>query len=238
MMKISLPLVLLGLAGAAMLAHPRPLSADPASGDDDDTPVFSVPSTQSTAHRSTARPSATSKLPPHSPAARALPRKESASDDPAPFAPRAAVRTPLDPSGEDPSVPDGAVRDDAPWMLSTAVTLAHNPPPVGWNRLDVLVTDPATSEPVTGLALHAEVTRGTAHSRAVHPAVMEAGRGHYIFTVDLPARGSWRIRLSANDPDKGSISRTVQISAGSRQRWTPAPDPAPLEGEASSSDAD
>ncbi|MCA1595930.1 MAG: hypothetical protein LC772_05860 [Chloroflexi bacterium] len=181
-MKIRVGCVLFALAGAAFLTHPRPLSADPAMGDDE-SPVFGVPT--NTSHRP-ARRSAQPRPAP-SPAARPVPaRPQRSSVKPESLPADPAVTDPVgsDPSLQDspvqPDVPPGSVRDDAAWMLSTRVVMAHNPPPVGWNRLDVLVTDPATGRPVEGLLLHAAVLARGQRSPDAQPFVTEAGGGHYV----------------------------------------------------------
>lgn len=95
-------------------------------------------------------------------------------------------------------------------------TISPNPPVVGSNALDLLVSDPATGKPLTGLKLSATVAMRSMDMGTTRPAVKETGHGHYKATVAFNMKGPWRVTL------KGGANATLDFQPGSPKKWTPA----------------
>lgn len=112
--------------------------------------------------------------------------------------------------------------------LPVTVTPAQNPPVVGDNRMDVLVTD-ASGKPVTGLKLMATVAMTSMDMGTDRPKAVEGKDGHYSVPVKFSMKGLWRVMLM-NDgkADKNSAVHTVlDFNVDGKTRWMP---PKPMAG--------
>jgi hypothetical protein len=83
--------------------------------------------------------------------------------------------------------------------MPVTVTLSPNPPIVGDNTLDVLVTD-AGGKPMTGLKLMASVAMTSMDMGTAKPKVTEGKDGHYAVTVAFSMKGPWRVSVTVTPP--------------------------------------
>ena len=104
--------------------------------------------------------------------------------------------------------------------MPIAVTLAQNPPAVGENTLDVVVTD-ANGKPATGLKLMATVAMTSMDMGTERPKAIEGKDGHYSVPVKFSMKGPWRIVLM-NDgkADKNSaVNATIDVNVDGKTKW-------------------
>ena len=104
--------------------------------------------------------------------------------------------------------------------LPVTVTLTQNPPAVGDNTLDVLVSD-VSGKPVTGLKLMAAVAMTSMDMGTEHPKSIEGKDGHYAVPVKFSMKGPWRVTLT-NDgkADKSSAVRTtLDFNVDGKTKW-------------------
>jgi nitrogen fixation protein FixH len=94
-----------------------------------------------------------------------------------------------------------------------SVSVTPNPPVRGDNALDILVTDPATGKPVSGLKLSASVEMATMDMGITKPAVKEMGNGHYAATATFSMNGPWRVTLVQG----GKTLATQTFQAGGKR---------------------
>jgi hypothetical protein len=99
----------------------------------------------------------------------------------------------------------------APFSLTA--TLSPNPPKVGANSLDLLITD-AKGAPATGLRLTADVFMTNMNMGTTHPVAKEAGKGHYKLVANFLMEGPWRITLKG-----GGLNQSLDFQAGNKQLW-------------------
>ena len=133
------------------------------------------------------------------------------------------------------SMPGMPMGDGAPsdWMPVT-VTLAQNPPVVGDNPLDVLVTD-AAGKPMTGLKLMASVAMTSMDMGTAKPKVVEGKDGHYAVTAAFSMKGPWQVTLMTDPKAKkaAALHTALTFDVGSKDKWvSPQAPKAPTEGEA------
>jgi hypothetical protein len=100
--------------------------------------------------------------------------------------------------------------------VSLFVTATLNPaaPQTGDNTLDLMVAD-AAGKPVTGLTLTTSVAMTSMDMGTTHPAVSEAGSGHYTTKVNFSMDGPWRVNVLA----PGSKIAVFDFNAGSKTPW-------------------
>ncbi len=104
--------------------------------------------------------------------------------------------------------------------LPITVTLAQNPPAVGDNMLDVLVTD-AGGKPVPGLKLMATVAMTSMDMGTERPKAVEGKDGHYSVPVNFSMKGPWRVTLM-NDgkaDKKNAVQSTLDFSVDGKTKW-------------------
>jgi hypothetical protein len=105
--------------------------------------------------------------------------------------------------------------------LPVTVTPMPNPPIVGDNTLDILVTDTG-GKPVTGLKLTATVEMTSMDMGTTHPKVTEGKNGHYSVTVNFSMKGPWRVTLASETPQNKqapAVHAALDFNAGSAQKW-------------------
>ena len=99
------------------------------------------------------------------------------------------------------------------------VTLTPNPPAVGDNKLDLLISN-SDGTPAKGLKLTATVAMTAMDMGTAHPAVKEGVDGHYYLTANFAMAGMWRVTLtSPPDNSKNKISESYDFDAGSKKVW-------------------
>ena len=104
--------------------------------------------------------------------------------------------------------------------LPVTVTLTQNPPAVGDNTLDVLVSD-ANGKPVTGLKLMAAVAMTSMDMGTEHPKSVEGKDGHYTVPVKFSMKGPWRVTLMNDGKvDKSSAVQTIlDFNVDGKTKW-------------------
>jgi hypothetical protein len=110
---------------------------------------------------------------------------------------------------------------DRPKRLNVSATLSPNPPAVGANMLDIVVTD-ANGKPVTGLKLATSVAMTSMDMGTEHPQVIEGPAGHYITMVSFSMSGPWRVMLAGSVPGAdptGAVRAALDFNVGSTQKW-------------------
>lgn len=114
--------------------------------------------------------------------------------------------------------PGGELAPAAPAeQLPVVVTLSPNPPIVGDNKLDIMVTDPRTGLAMAGLKLSTAVAMKTMDMGTGHPAVHETGGSHYSTTVHFSMAGPWTVTLVGAGPS--GLHETLDFDVGSKERW-------------------
>ena len=106
--------------------------------------------------------------------------------------------------------------------LPVAVTLTPNPPIVGNNILDVLVTD-AAGKPVNGLKLSAAVAMTNMDMGTGRPKVEEGKDGHYAITVNFGMKGPWRVVLLSDTKGgykANAVRTTLDFNVDGKTMWT------------------
>ena len=104
--------------------------------------------------------------------------------------------------------------------ISVTVSLNANPPLVGDNTLDVLLTD-ASGKPMTGLKLSASVAMASMDMGTDHPKIVEGKDGHYAVTVKFSMKGPWRIALMSDaKSDKAKTVRSIlDFNVDGKTKW-------------------
>ena len=95
--------------------------------------------------------------------------------------------------------------------LPVTVTLTPNPPIVGDNTLDVLVTDTG-GKPVTGLKWTATVEMTSMDMGTTHPKVTEGKNGHYTTEAEFSMKGPWRVTFTVTPPNQKPFSKPFDIN--------------------------
>ncbi len=110
----------------------------------------------------------------------------------------------------------GAKRPQKPMAASLSVTATINPvaPKSGDNTLDLLITD-AAGKPVTGLKLTSSVAMTSMDMGTTHPAVTDAGNGHYKAIVNFGMDGPWRVVVRG----QGAKIAVLDFEPGSKTPW-------------------
>ena len=105
--------------------------------------------------------------------------------------------------------------------LPAIVTLKQNPPVVGENRMDVLVTD-ASGKPVKGLKLMATVAMTSMDMGTERPKLVEGKDGHYAIPVKFSMKGPWRVTLMNDGKvDKSNaVHTTLDFNVDGKTKWT------------------
>ncbi|MCA1596525.1 MAG: FixH family protein, partial [Chloroflexi bacterium] len=110
-----------------------------------------------------------------------------------------------------------------------AITLRPNPPIMGDNTLDILVTDPASGKPIAGLKIDAVVSMESMDMGTTRVRAKELGGGRYRAIVTFSMNGPWRVILTGIGSG-GRLSTTLHFMPGSKAPWK---QPAQSAGEAS-----
>lgn len=107
-----------------------------------------------------------------------------------------------------------------PQGLPVTVTLAQNPPAVGENTLDVLVTD-ASGKPVTGLKLMAVVAMTSMDMGTERPKPVEGKGGHYSVPVKFSMKGPWRVMvMNDGKADKTrAVHTALNFNVDGKTKW-------------------
>jgi YtkA-like protein len=105
--------------------------------------------------------------------------------------------------------------------LSVSASVTPNPPVVGDNTLDFVVTE-ASSKPATSLKLAATVAMTSMDMGTERPRVVEEPNGHYRVTVNFSMPGPWRVTLTGSSPNRsktGAVRSTLDFNVGSKGKW-------------------
>lgn len=105
--------------------------------------------------------------------------------------------------------------------MPVTVTLKPNPPIVGDNTLDVLVTD-ASGKPATGLKLSATVAMTSMDMGTETPKVTEGKAGHYAVTANFSMKGPWRVMLTggkSKNKKESAVSAALDFNVGGKAKW-------------------
>jgi hypothetical protein len=108
-----------------------------------------------------------------------------------------------------------------PSGLPFTVKLLPNPPIVGDNTLDVLVTD-SKGKPISGLKLSVAVAMTSMDMGTDRPKVVEGNAGHYAVTVHFSMQGPWRVTLhsDASGSTKQNLDAALDFNVDAKTRWT------------------
>ena len=110
-----------------------------------------------------------------------------------------------------------------------SVTVSPNPPVAGANKIDLLVTDPKTGKPVTGLKLQAAVAMTSMNMGSDQPPVKEVGKGHYVVDANFSMEGPWRVTLTGLDRKRSTAVLSLDFVAGSKDPWVQPANLQPVE---------
>ncbi len=103
------------------------------------------------------------------------------------------------------------------------VTVTPNPPVVGDNKLDIVVTD-ASGKPVTGLKLSSAVGMTSMDMGTERPKATEGPDGRYSLPVKFRMKGPWRVTLTSDTPKGMKSSDAVNVpldfNVGSKDKWS------------------
>jgi nitrogen fixation protein FixH len=104
--------------------------------------------------------------------------------------------------------------------MPVTVTLSQNPPIIGDNTLDVLVTD-AGGKPMTGLKLMASVAMTSMDMGTAKPKVTEGKDGHYAVTAAFSMKGPWQVTLMTDPKAKkgAALHTALTFDVGSKDKW-------------------
>jgi hypothetical protein len=91
------------------------------------------------------------------------------------------------------------------------VTVTPNPPIVGDNKLDVVVTD-IRGKPVTGLKLSAAVAMTSMDMGTARPKAIEGKDGRYAFPVTFSMKGPWRVTLTVQVPKQRAFTKSFEFN--------------------------
>lgn len=103
--------------------------------------------------------------------------------------------------------------------LTIAATLKPNAPTIGDNTLDLVVTDVATKQPVTGLKLTASVAMTSMDMGTTKPTVKGTGNGHYTTTVNFSMAGPWRVLVQGQAANQDRYTAALNFEAGGKTLW-------------------
>lgn len=114
----------------------------------------------------------------------------------------------------------GNTGEPASQGMPVKVTLKTNPPVVGDNTLDILMTD-ANGKPVTGLKLTATVAMTSMDMGTEKPKLAEGKDGHYAVTVNFSMKGLWRVILMSEAKSKKTeaVYAALDFNVGSKEKW-------------------
>lgn len=101
--------------------------------------------------------------------------------------------------------------------LQITATLKPNPPIVGDNTLNFLITD-ANGKPVAGLKLKASVAMTSMDMGTANPTVKEEKDGHYLVTAAFAMQGTWRVTIRGT-VGKQTLNSAFDFDAGSKKLW-------------------
>ena len=104
--------------------------------------------------------------------------------------------------------------------LAVTVTLNSNPPVVGDNILDVLVTD-SSGKPMAGLKLSATVAMTSMDMGTTRPKVAEGKDGHYTTVINFSMKGPWRVVLmnDAKSDKAKTVRSTLDFNVDGKTKW-------------------